>query len=124
MKKPCIIGFTVALVLSFVLVAPAASAKPRGIPNWDEDYDTGSHQSWAYAYIYAMWNTITKQYQQHDHQNDGDAEEPGYYYYVYPSHSYDKYYPSAGTQVYWSNNPDGPWYPTGAYAWAQLSPLE
>ncbi|MEM3626999.1 MAG: hypothetical protein QXZ25_03125 [Candidatus Bathyarchaeia archaeon] len=93
-----------------------------GIPNWQEAYKTGTHGTWAWAKIYAIWNTYTKNYYGHQHDHNWGYGDPGYYRVTY-SWSNDPYYPWASTKVEYSS--DGQNYQfTGAYAKAQLQPLE
>lgn len=124
MKRVTSIAFTAVLLLASVLIFSVAAPKPRGIPNWDDDEDTGIHGSWAYAYIYAVWNTVLEKYQQHDRDHDWWVfyPQPGYSYRAKYNWNYDPYYPFARTRVQYSYQ-GGDWTYTGADAYASLAPL-
>jgi hypothetical protein len=67
MKKIAIIT---ALAIAFLLSSIFVVSVEAGIPNWQEAYKTGAHGTWAWAKIYAIWNTYTKKYYGHEHYHD------------------------------------------------------
>jgi hypothetical protein len=111
-KAASIVSAAVALLSSAVVMPSLAAIFNEG---WDDHY--GQHQTYAWAYLSAWYNTRTRTWYGISHDHDWDGWGPYYYAYIFAD-SNDAYDPFTRTYVYYST--DDVIYYLDAYAYVQF----
>lgn len=110
-------GFLASLFATALIVSLSIVPVHSRIPVEAEDQDTGSHGSWAWAYIYALYDPVRGSYSgiQHDHYYTFGG--PSYQWRVELRDSSDQYHPYSDTVVFYSSDNGAHWY---IDAWASI----
>lgn len=111
-KKCALLSFFMAMAVLCplsALVNPHTMASITSIPCEGEDEDFGNYtNSWAWAWLYAIYNPQTQKYSNIQHDWNHTLEQ-GYTYQVWEIYSNDSEYPSTTTQIlvfidYWRSD--------------------
>jgi hypothetical protein len=103
-----LLGLIAAVLVASLSIAPVLARIP--VEAWDED--KGYYHSYAWAYIYAVYDVRTGRYSGilHDHYYNWTNEHPEFEWKVELRDGNDPYHPYTETIVYYSPDDGYRWY--------------